>query len=382
MKKLVCLWFIALSAAAVFAQELKFSGYVNSGMGLVITGKENSDPAVMTYGVDSERNIGRFRLNGTYTNAGGTGGADFRLQVQGRGVSSLPENIPSLAFAYGWFKPAKFLTIKAGLVDDSAFTTGDVILNDDQGEGAGLLVKLSPLRGLDLGAGAYAASYQGGGSNNLFDGQLPQELRWDRIKYTFGLAYTLEDAFRVTLSGRTWNKAGSNETSARAIGEFRLLAVKNLTAVVAVEGNNLYEDHKDFRDHGLITFYETLGYQWGDWGFGLNAAQYKSNETGREDLALLVNPWVSRALAGGTIVPRLEAVYFLGGNQDGANYHRRAYKANYHKDAYVITGRPSVKISLDPRVSLEIGDAVYYQRPVQGDGALTNVFYADLVVKF
>ncbi|GHV84728.1 hypothetical protein AGMMS50230_03360 [Spirochaetia bacterium] len=389
MKRILCAVFFVVLVSFGFAQELKFDGYVNSGLGLVMSNVSGVDPQVMTYGVDSERFIGRFRLNGAYTNADKSAGANFRLQVQGRGVAGETANSPSLAFGYGWIKPLDFLTVKAGLVDDSTWQTADFIFNDDLGEGAGMLVKLSPITGLDIGAGAYAASYRSGSNNNfLASGPLPESLNWNRIKYTLNLAYTMPDVFRVTLGGRSWNTAGGTaangpDNSAKAFGEFRFLAVKDLTAVVVVAADNLYNDDssRDFSKTGTIAVYETLAYKLSDLRFGLNAAQYKSN-TANSDLALHFNPWVSYALFEGKIVPRLDAVYFMGGAKDGANYHRRAYAANYNADTYVITGRPSVKINIDSKTAFEAGDAVYYQKPAAGDSVLTNVFYVDLVIKF
>lgn len=376
VKKILCV-FLAFGAAAFgFSQELKFDGYVNSGLGLAVTSKEDTDPQVMAYGLNSARNIGRFRLNGAFTNADKTAGVHFRLQVQGKGIKDEPANLPSLAFGYGWFKPLDMLTVKAGLVDDSTWQTSDVILNGDQGEGAGMLVKLSPITGLDLGVGVYAVSYGGSGSNNFFSiGPLPETLRWDEIKYTFNAAYTLDKVFRAALSGRTWNLTG-NETTPRVLGEFRLLAIENLTAAAVIEADKADED---FSDTGLINLYQTLAYHAGDWKFGLNAAQYMDN--GKDTPALRFNAWLSYALNEGGIVPQLDMDYFLGGQRDGNNYHRNAYKAVYSEDVYVITARPSVTFNFGSKTAFEIGDAVYYSTDGSGD-ELTNVLYVDAVIKF
>jgi hypothetical protein len=379
IKKILCVS-LALGAAAFgFSQELKFDGYVNSGLGLVITSKEDTDPQVMAYGLDSQRFIGRFRLNGAFTNADKNAGANFRLQVQGKGIQNEPANLPALAFGYGWFKPLDMLTVKAGLVDDSTWQTGDAILAGDQGEGAGMLVRVSPVTGLDFGVGAYAASYGGGSSNNFFSiGPLPESLRWDAIKYTFNAAYTLDKVFRAAVSGRTWNLTG-NETTPRVLGELRLLAIEHLTAIAVIEADKVDED---FSDTGLINCYETLAYQAGDLGFGLNAAQYLNNA--KDAPALRFNGWLNYALNEGGIVPRIDLDYFLGGQRDGSNCHRHTYKPVNTEDDSIITARPSVKFNFGSKTSFEIGDAVYYD--IDGrDGAddeITNVLYFDVVIKF
>jgi len=393
MKRIFLLIFAAVFTAALgFGQELKFDGYVNSGLGLWTSNRKDSNgdtekPQIMVYGVDSERYIGRFRLNGAYTNEDNTAGASFRLQVQGQGASSAYPNAPSLAFGYGWLKLLDMITIKAGLVDDSTWATADVIFNDDQSEGAGVLVKVTPIEGLDFGVGGYAASYASGSNNNFLDMSLPSQVEYKDAKWTVNAAYTMEKLFRIMVSGRTKNTTGgdaANTEPSQALAELRLLMVDNLTAVIV--GRVITLD--DFGDNGQMQFFETVGYKIGDLAFGLNAAQYMKNKpsgsTTKDDISLRFNPWVSYAFIDGKIVPRLDAVYFMGGDQNKQNYHRRGFTdPNFDKDTYVLNVRPSLKINVDSRTSLEIGDAFYYSKQGKNaDSVTTNVFYADITVKF
>jgi len=401
MKRLLCAVFVAVAAASLgFTQDLKFDGYVNSGLGVEMTSKKDANgdtiPQILTYGVDSERYIGRFRLNGVYTNADKTAGANFRFQVQGDGKKTGSANAPLLAYGYAWVQCFDMLTIKAGLVDDTTWQTADVIFNDDQNEGPGALARLSPVTGLDLGFGAYTGSYSSSSNNNFLPAFQP--INWDEAKYTYYASYTMDKVFRLMASYRTdayapgngnaYLSANTDDEPSQFLAELRILAVPKLTAVAVGQVLGLQEKGGyKYSDNGRINFYETLGYSIDAFGFGLNAAQYKSNAD-NTDLCLRFNPWISYALNNNSIVPRLDLVYFMGGNQDGTNYHRRGFKQNYNKDTYVINARPSVKFNLDPKTSFEIGDSFYYQQDGKDnngnkpDTVTTNVIYIDMVVKF
>ncbi|MDR2135057.1 MAG: hypothetical protein LBO76_00405, partial [Treponema sp.] len=84
-------------ASGLFAQEVKFNGYVNSGFGVVMSTEEDApDPYVAAYGVNSW-NPYRIYLDGSYTNEEGNAGALIRLRAGGG------FNFITLPIAYGWF---------------------------------------------------------------------------------------------------------------------------------------------------------------------------------------------------------------------------------------------------------------------------------------
>jgi hypothetical protein len=410
MKKIFLLLFAVCFAATLgFSQELRFSGYMNYGLGLEISDADDADPTIRVAGVDSEQIGGRFRFNAAYANADRTVGADFRFQLQG--TTSNPSTVSALedpndhthslsnvanignstynlglAYAYGWVRPLEILQIKAGIVADSTFETSGAFLRDDAGggAGAGIFIRLTPIDNLNIGVGIYSRNASGSGSNNRIE-DVGRIMDWDDAKYTFGLAYTMPEMFKINTSFRTFNAAGGGRESARFVGEIQLLAVENLTAIVETELDNLYapDDDDIFKDKGLINFYQTLAYRMDDLRFGLNTAQYISNETGKDDIGLRFNPWVSYTMADGVIVPRLDAVYFLGGSRAEGVYDRRNdLTANHNHDAYAVSVRPSVRFNIDSRTSLEIGNAFYYGQPVTGDARIDNVVYMDLVVRF
>jgi hypothetical protein len=335
MRKVLLGVLVLAAAAGLFAQELKFDGYFNSGLGLVLTNTELPDSVkkenikVVPFGVDAGVYGYRFRLNGSYANAESTAGAKFRFQAQ----NTADWRSFSFPYAYGWFSFLnKIFTVTGGLVDDSTWASGGAILNDDVGEGLGALVKITPVTGLNLGVGAYVITPQSGSSNNIlvvpagavktepvaavtkdvFNDQSQKigtvtiseattkttqpstsgfsglDIPLDRIKYTFSAGYTMPDVFKAAVSFRTKNQAGDavsrydsadaekfdgSGESSKLIFSASVLAVKPLTAVVEVEVDKL-ESTGTAKDDMNINFYETLGYKIGNLAFGLNAVQY------------------------------------------------------------------------------------------------------------
>jgi hypothetical protein len=419
MKKNIFVFAALLLAvsAVVFAQELKFDGYLNSGVGIVANDREGDEPYFKAFGVDSESNGFRFRLNGSFQNEAKNAGVRFRLQGQ-RTLN--PYGYLTLPYLYGWvgFFENK-LTLTGGLVDDGTWTSADWWWNDDTGEGLGLLIKAEPIKGLNLGFGAYAISQQSGGNNNALGSSLQSLGTFApslyNIKYTVNAAYTMPDVFRFGAIFRTQNKAGYDTASLTDLSdhlgreesmflqaEFRLLAVKNLTAVVV----GTFDKLEWFEKRGNTILSETFGYKLDNLNVGLNAVQFLYSRTDTNDEkvdynpGLLFNPWVSYTLD--KIVPRLDLVYFFGGQSKTAlvkanqQWERRGFatviKTKAAEDDYsVFSIRPSVKINLDSRIFLEIGDMINIDFAAK-DGAygdsgdankktlFTNVFYID--VKF
>jgi hypothetical protein len=389
MKKNLMFLLVLTAGTMLFAQEFKWSGYFNSGVGFVVSdqGSVTGEPYYLrAYAVDAGQNGYRFRLNGAWTSADENAGLNFRLQSQ----ATIANGYFSLPYAYGWVKFLdEVLTLKGGIVDDVTWETGGPLLANgtggDQGEGLGALLKISPLPGLDFGLGAYAISTQGGGANNFLNlpsfapGVYPHDIKW-----TANLGYTLEGLFRVNASFRNASNPvihGAGASTSRAILGFSLLANEDLTAILEVEANTI----NDFSAKGLISIYETLGYKFGDLQVGINAAEFISQASGK-DFAVELVPWVSWAI--GNVVPRLELVYFAGGswnrNASGANdaYGRFAYTNLNDAKQDVLSIRPSVKFNLGSAF-VELGDAIYFNN-VFSDGAnsLYNVVYVDLKVSF
>jgi hypothetical protein len=249
----------------------------------------------------------------------------------------------------------------------------------------------------------------------------------------------MPDTFRLSASFRTSNNAAwtsaaaytgadtydstGREEVSQFIGEFRLLKVKGLTTIIVGVLDNL----GSFSDKGTILFSENFAYKVSDdLNIGLNAAQFLYNREEDADPALLFNLWGSYAI--GKAVPRLDFVYFWGGqsktgtststgtNAGAAQWERRGFlprngipgdnpnravsaRKGVDDDYSLFSVRPSVRINVDSRTFLEIGDIINFdfanhygynkdKSPVattnSGDtkSRLTNVFYIDVRFSF
>jgi len=405
-KTIVIAVLFALMAGAVFAQDLKFDGYLNSGLGVVSVG--DTPTVFKPFGVDSEQNGYRFRLNGSYQNEAKNVGVRLRLQSQGNLTTSTTADVSggggntvtinnnagylSLPYIYGWVSFFDgIINLTGGIVDDSTFSTGDWWIADDVGEGLGLLLKITPVSGLSFGAGAYVISQQGSGSNNIlsFTGTLPNfgnvKPTLDNAKYVFSASYTLKDVFRFDASFRTQNQAGwdglttfiGRQESSALLADVRLLAVKDLTAIVAVSLDKL----RDFSDNGDIILSETFAYKVNsDFNAGLDMVQFLFSRPAPRDPGFLFRVWA--AYAFDNVIPRLDLTYFLGGRSNAnQEYHRRGYAVANTMDTQVFGIRPSVKFNLDSRTFLEIGDAMDINS-TPASSVFTNVFYVDLKFSF
>jgi len=409
-----------LISAALHAQEIKFDGYINSGLGFVYSSSAEQDDFLKAFGVDSEQNGFRFRLNGSYINEKENAGVKFRFQSQSR----LDQGYFSLPYVYGWMRFLNniFYTA-AGIVDDTSWQTTDWFIIDDVGEGLGALIKVTPITGLEAGCGIYLISQQAAGSNNIlsYGGFLPNFSniipKINDAKYVFSASYTMPDIFWLGASFRRKNKAGWKDTiddiekfgyfyegrqeSAQLIGEFRFLRVENLTAVAAVSLDRLEE----FSARGEIIVSETFAYKLDKLTLGLNAAEFlynRKNTLNKKviyDPSILLNLWGSFAI--NNIAPRLDLVYFAGGRSRlGGNenymWHRRAFinrevydigTAN-NRSPSLFSLRPSVKFNIASGTFIEIGDMFNYDfgnyDSAYGDSTdpqkrslVSNVFYVD-----
>jgi hypothetical protein len=394
VKKTLWILFCIVVAAGLSAQELKWSGYFNTGIGVVFSNVEDADPFLVAYGTDSGQTGYRFRLNGAYANADANAGVKFRIQSQ-----ASANQVFSLPYVYGWFKPLDILTLNAGLVDDGTWNSGGALFNDDVGEGLGALAKLS-VAGLDAGVGAYLGTTGGGSGNNALTA-MNNAIEPSDLKYVFSLGYTMEDVFKVVASLRTASKTSGSIRSAATLNDeavlgFKLLAVPKLTAVLEVKADELY----DFSDKGTMIIFETIAYDLGNLDVGLNAGQYlkKAKTSGKSsDLGLLVAPWVSYTID--KIIPRLDVLYFMAGapawKVDAATTTAGKY-AFLKWDSYTHTGnsdyslisvRPSVKFKFNSNTAIELGDIVNFEKgpdnAYAGESSrLTNIFYTDFVWTF
>jgi len=415
----LAIFLLVITSIGLYAQNLGFSGYLNSGLGFVTTGYSDEDNLVKAFGADSGQNGFRFRLDGSF-NMGNVAGVNIRFQAQNRldrgGYFSLP-------YVYGWtrfwVRPLNTIFgISAGIIDDSTWQTSDWWINDDNGEGLGVLLRAIPIDGLELGVGAYIFSQQSGGNNNILDfgginiygnreNTLPNfgniKLKPGYVKYVFSAAYTYciieeitypivieedpvyrEEVFYVGISFRTKNKAGwdsihpnpdidttylGRDESSKLIGDFRFLRLAHLTAVVAFSLDKL----DDFRKNGDIVISETFAYRIKDLKFGFNnelnfgidAVQFFYKRENAHKPGMLFNLWGSYAFD--RIVPRLDLTYLMGGVSSlGGDkeymWHRKSFLniPSETQDLAVVSARASVRFNVNNLTFIELGDMLSY----------------------
>ena len=413
------------------AQNLKLDGYFNTGLGLVYTSSADEDNVLKTFGADSEQNGFRFRLNGSFSTDAGIAGIRFRFQSQSRldqgGYFSMP-------YVYGWINLFDdVLYLAGGIVDDSTWQTRDWWINDDAGEGLGLLLRFQPVLGLNLGAGVYLISQQAGSSNNILSygsfltnfGDITPKIK--DAKYVFGASYThgnlliddtIDEIFYLGATFRMKNKAGWKDTyeeiekfgyfyegrqeSSLLIAEFRYLKIYNLTAAMAVSMDKL----ENFSANGDTVISQTFAYNFGRVTLGLNAAEFIYNRESllgkklKYDPGFLFNLWGSYTYI--IYEPRLDLVYFWGGmstagGDETYRWHRRGfinrrieeYGTDNSHNLSMLSIRPSFRLNLLNRTFIEIGNMLNYDFG-NWDGAygdsenpkkrtrVSNVFYIDL----
>jgi hypothetical protein len=434
----------AFAASGLFAQEIKFDGYVDTSLGVVYSSEEKAEGAedffIAANASDAITPGFQFRLNAAYNNEAGNAGAYLRLQAAG-GYNNV-----TIPVAYGWFTAFNnILHVKGGLVDDMTWNTGGAYLNGDMGEGLGALARITPLTGLNIGLGAYLTHTPVSTFENvlLYDNNPIQAFgnsRYyvrdlDKAKYTFNLGYTLPDLLKFVASFRPKSETAATAASANnpyLASQLRagvsLLAVPKLRAILELELDNLQDfssqngdtdawdreigkapvyDYTDpanpkllspagpaaLNASGKISIFETFQYDMGSLSVGLWAAQWLS-QAEDTDLGLYVNPWVSYAF--GSIVPRLDLGYGSGAragfNNNSLNWNRAVtnYTAMYDSDYSVISIRPSVKLNLDARTFVEIGDLFDIDGAPKGtwkadpdsDSRISNVFYVEFKWSF
>jgi hypothetical protein len=407
------------AASGLFAQGLVFDGYVNSGLGVVVSTEENApDPFIAAVGNDSWNNAWTVRMNAKYTNEAGNVGAQVQFAAQSGW------NFFAVPFAYGWFSAFdNILTVKGGIVNDGTWSTGGAHLVGDQGAGLGTLVRITPISGLDIGVGAYVTNTLLGFQDNaVFDGNFglsygssryfAREL--DQAKYTFNLGYTLPDVVKFVGSFRTKSETdvsgGAPYVTSRTIMAVSVLAVPKLKAIVELELDNLqdFEAMKvgdetawegkfvddPIASSGKINIGETFQYDAlldGKLLVGLWAVEFLS-QAEDTDFAFYVNPWVSYAI--GSIVPRLDLTYGAsmqaGFNNGGLTWRRGNFSPKYIDDFSFIAIRPSVKFNIDANTFVEIGDFINIENAPKGtwvhapddDSRISNAFYVDFKWSF
>jgi hypothetical protein len=197
--------------------------------------------------------------------------------------------------AYGWMNFFdKKLELKAGAVRDSTFNSGGRI-STDGGEGAGVMVKFTPITGLTIGGGIYAPRLPSAseisrattttitGTVNVDTGtvtgtttntvSIPTNGTGSVEKATVsgGAVYEMSRVFKISVAG-SWR----DNTIPLMTSGIHLLAIPNLTANFEVFASGItYELEKYFP---FVAFDQTVSYRMGQkLVFGISAYQFFNN---------------------------------------------------------------------------------------------------------
>jgi len=281
-------------------------------------------------------------------------------------------------YAYGWYKPFKFLSVSGGLVDDTAFRTqghrADDALDFTYGALPGGLLHITPLDFLDVGFGAFVKS-DGDNHNDdaimsddvLFFGGLalntkPVTFRASMVSFgnsfenaMFGVSTGLIPSLSLALEGQIFNSRNDGSD----IGFWG-----NLSA--GWEWNNL--------NVGLTVYYFANNYKKGvdaywynDYAGGgghrtlLSEAFGDANKGEATDyttgpVTCTINPVVSYALFDGKFIPGLSFTAGFG-STDEDKYLATYYQ--YGRPIPVCLSDPSfLMIKVNPFVDFPVGKGV------------------------
>jgi hypothetical protein len=414
-KALVALLILAIAGGA-FAQELKFTGYVNSGLTVGFgEGVPPAEDGLRAVANDAEVDLYRFQLNGVYTN--GNVGARFRIRAQGG-------NNVFLHYAYGFANLFDGLLLaNVGYVFDSTYATkGDI--GDDVAEGIGAQFQIKPpqVEGLNVGAAVYYSGRTSGSSgylapvtgdytdtnnNNKWDTNeaiAPNaNYEWidstsannavDYPTFVLSAAYTMTDLFGVQTSYKLVPNAAD-----RALLGISLLMVPKLTAELEFVFDGMYKDFGT-KDNAAITFAQTLAYEINDQlTVGGEFYEYLSRgdktSLGYADdpiIPLALHPWVSYAV-NDQFTPKFAFGYYK-------NYEPNYFVRDGYNDYAVVDGdvnfedqkktvmefNPSILWNVGPDASIDIGYS-FYTRSGDGfkpdDETAIQKFYVDFLWTF
>jgi hypothetical protein len=324
MKKTLVVLLILAMAMGAFAQEIKFSGDLSTGLETSYEAHEQGDDnksyeeklKAYSYDADDDTPV-RARLNIDVENENAGVHVQFRIN---EGKNSHPENVIP-GYAYGAVKAIDIINIYAGLVSNGAWNTGGDD-DSDVGEGIGALVQATPIEGLTIGAGIF-----GGPTRKSFLAKDPKPI--NKLAYAHdssGVAYEQEKLFKIAVSGRT-----EEQDFAKFHAGFSFLGVEGLGLAIEAFSNDLYD-----KADKAWQIDEVISYDLGAIDVGLTAFQYIHqsgapgyiNFTSVDDdtkveyayakdlnLGLKFNPWVSYTM--GNIVPKLAGLIgFTGYDKD------------------------------------------------------------------
>jgi hypothetical protein len=320
MKKAIALLLaLALVGGAVFAQELKFSGYLDTGVAVFVANAD-ADPVLGLWGDDSGQNT-RFNLQAAVTN--GNVGATARLRAQGNvgktdatATSTNATVFVNRAFAWATMLDGKVKTVAGKLGDYTWSSFGNDIGNFDTL--TGFQVQVMPIAGLNAGFFLPASSETAG-----------RVLVEDAFKdIALGASYTMDGigSFRAGYNMSPVADSGMAYFSAK------ITAVENLVVVVDVKLDKIGDDVG-----GSTYLFQEIDYTMDALNVGIDLEQtlYASDAV---EMKLMFGPYVEYDM--GTFVPGFVFQYTMQDDLSGMYLN------------------PYVKYNVGPKAVIELGGKI------------------------
>jgi hypothetical protein len=375
-------------AGGLFAQEVSFSGIVETGVRIE---KEEDKAGKVGIWNDNDSVGSRFRIQGTYdadtygAKVGvGTDLASRSITVGGTDYQTSDAFTIYVYNAYGWYNFLDgIINVKAGLIDDGVWTTGGP---EDWGlaTGLGARLEVSPIEGLNFGL--FVTNSSG----------TTQNIGGDFIKETaIGASYT-SDLFDVALAFKldgegdnealdsdgdgkvdwivdgdrkpgnaadpAYSSAADADIAQEAIFGFAYKGLPALTAKAEVRASALGK----FSDYGTVWANEDVGYRVLEpLNVGVVFTQYFYADSDAGKLFLQFKPYaeyqVNEPISVGLEVP----VYF--------------------QDKYTelgLGGKPWVKYAFSDDAYIKAFYNLDYRKPDSGDAKTNHTVQLDFVVSF
>jgi len=237
MKKALIILLTLALAGGLFAQDISFSGHVQTGMFIDIL---DADDDVHVRADDDDVGapiVGRFNIE--------VDEGDWGAQIgTGADIGSTTGKGMFMYNAHGWLKFADMVTVRAGLIDPGVWTTGGEY-DDNVSSGGGLRVEITPIDGLNLGA---FFSYPDGGDYAGKIGNFFGET-------AFGFEYKA-DIFRVAAAMKLFSEESTYPTGKDT--DMKLIFGASFTGIPALtlELSGGIEHLGDYSDSGVFTVYE------------------------------------------------------------------------------------------------------------------------------
>ena len=327
MKKFLVVLLILAVAGGAFAQ-LTLTGNVTGGVQTLL------DFDKETYYLNGRPNDGAFRmqLNGAYTNADKTSGANFQLRFNQGGLSAMGNDVlgPTIESAYGWFKPMDIITIYAGRNGVGGFGTpasvdvSNGVIGDAR---LGLSIKLEPMDGLVVGF-------------TVNPGILGNEAIW-RALYKFGMTYTMPDLVKIVANGSV-NNGRINVAAGFDILALKDMGITKLAVDAALEGLNYFDNN------GLFQLGQTVTYASGDISATLRSTQLLPlGANSATDKGMVIRIHATGSYTMGDIVPSLGVGFVMNGGTSITDHRSwNGLASAYAKDTNGLIINPQVQFKI------------------------------------